>query len=218
MAPIILWLQRIIDIFFPPRCLQCKKYGIVFCEECFTKVPITPKIDTTILGIPLFSLALYRKKSIIAKAIHTAKYQHTPKIFKQFGECISKNIPAEWKNTPSIVISTPLHFLRQQLRGYNQSEYITQALIKNIPHWQAVKGLQRKKNTTQQAHLKRKDRIYNVRNAFIINNTMNIMSKNTPIVLVDDVISTGSTIKEMIQCLHKAGFFDIKAIVIAKAE
>ena len=107
-----------------------------------------------------------------------------------------------------------MHFLRKWKRGANHSEYIAQELgnILGIPVHKKI--ITRNKNTGQQARLSKKQREKNLSGAFSLRSVSGI-SKDTVLYLVDDVVSSGSTFREITTLLHDAGFTNIHAIALA---
>jgi len=113
----------------------------------------------------------------------------------------------------SVFIPVPMHFLRRWKRWYNQSEVIAQNLSKtcNIPVNNNF--IKRTRNTKQQSHLSQSQRAHNLDNAFKLWKVK--ISKNTTIYLIDDVVSTGSTLSSIAEYLYENWYKDIRAVVIA---
>ncbi len=128
---------------------------------------------------------------------------------------IIASIPDDLKNTEYVLIPVPMHFFRKNFRGYNQSEIIAAELATQIPHWKVENLVKRVKNTPQQAHLSRAQRLVNVIDAFEVQK--NKLPKSTKLLLIDDIVTTGSTLWEMKQVLEKSGFEEIKALTLGKA-
>lgn len=110
-----------------------------------------------------------------------------------------------------VLMPVPLHKSRLRKRGFNQAFEIAKELAKTS-NLELDTSLIRVKNTQMQAQLKFKERTKNVKNAFEINKVMT----NKKIILIDDVMTSGNTLKECANTLTKAGVEDIQILVFAR--
>lgn len=113
---------------------------------------------------------------------------------------------------PTLIIPTPLHRQRELQRGFNQSLLITKQLSKDlkIPFNQRL--IQRNKKTHAQAGLSAKERQLNIRKAFQL--TTQVLPNH--IALVDDVVTTGTTVNEISRLLKNAGVQTVDIWCLAK--
>jgi len=122
--------------------------------------------------------------------------------------------PVQFCSHP-IFVPVPLHWLRLKQRGFNQSEVIARQLAK----WAGVnisyKALKRIRRTRTQQELPKAERLLNVQNAFQADP---LIVRGKPIVLVDDVCTSGSTILSCAQALYDAGASAVMALTIAKVK
>jgi len=111
-----------------------------------------------------------------------------------------------------VIVPVPLHRFRLLQRRYNQAALIAQALSKScgLPYLPA--GLRRTRATPTQGHLGYREREKNVRGAFIV--TADVKDKT--VILVDDVYTTGATVKECTQALLKAGAKEVHVLAVAR--
>ena len=111
-----------------------------------------------------------------------------------------------------LIVPVPLHWQRQFVRGFNQSHWLAKYLGHhlNIPVNDQL--LKRCNNTPSQKGLKRKQRQKNLKGAFLVNG--NLTGKR--IALVDDVVTTGSTVTEISKLLKKAGAKHIEIWCLAR--
>lgn len=133
------------------------------------------------------------------------KYLTDKNIFQQF------NLNTE----TAVFVPVPLHHKRWLTRGFNQSELIAKELS-GLSGISAVNLLKRVKNTETQINLKRHERQANVKEAFIVNTIK--LDKTKKIILIDDVVTTGSTLNECANSLAVAGFTEIYGLVVAQRE
>jgi len=113
----------------------------------------------------------------------------------------------------SILLPVPMHFLRKWKRWYNQTDIISNYLSETVKLPVEKRFLKRNKYTPQQSHLSASNRVHNLDNAFTFWTTQ--LDTSVTIYLVDDVISTGSTLNEIAIFLRKNWYKDVRAIVLA---
>ncbi|MFH0755367.1 MAG: phosphoribosyltransferase family protein [bacterium] len=153
------------------------------------------------------------KNKIVRKVIWNIKYKKNQKLNKKFSgllyEFILENISDEmlfsrFKNP--LLIPIPMHKNNLKKRGYNQSELIVQEIFeidKNKNFEISLNSLLKTKETPHQSELKNKTkRLENLKNCFYADIKK---IKNRNIILIDDVITTGTTMKEAVKTLQKVG-------------
>jgi ComF family protein len=117
----------------------------------------------------------------------------------------------------TILIPVPLHYRRQFSRGYNQSDLLARRLKKKMS-CRLSRPIRRIRDTPTQTHMtSRADREANVRDAFALTHFHKSI-ENRPIVIVDDVFTTGATLRAVARTLKQARPSSISAIVLAIAD
>lgn len=131
----------------------------------------------------------------------------TPWLMKSGGEMLAQ---------ADIIAPVPLHRWRIIKRRYNQAALISKALAEaaNKPH--AVDLLIRKRSTPPQGHLKHAERAKNVRKAFVLSAPYVEQVQGARIVLIDDVYTTGATVRECSKVLLKAGASRVDVLTLAR--
>ena len=127
---------------------------------------------------------------------------------------ITKNKLFQKTGENSVFIPIPLHKTKKRKRGFNQSELIAKELSKSLNIPLKTDILVKTKKTQTQTNLTKEQRAENVKNAFIIKNPQSIEGKT--VFLVDDVFTTGSTMKECAKTLKKAGATYVWGIAVAR--
>ena len=114
-----------------------------------------------------------------------------------------------------VIVGVPLHPERESLRGFNQAHLLASALAKGcgLP---VSRGLARTRNTRSQTDLSGRDRRRNVRGAFAAGSDSAI--KGAAVTLVDDVTTTGATLRECAAALLACGALEVRSITVARAE
>lgn len=113
------------------------------------------------------------------------------------------------------IISVPLHDKRLRKRGYNQSELLAKELSLRMKITYVGSVLRREKQTKPQFELKKEERVKNIQNAFSvsINFKRNVKGKN--VILVDDIATTGATLRECAKMLKKSGAIKVVGVTLA---
>lgn len=221
-----------LDLLFPIQCIGCKKEGELLCKTCTQSIeqypfPFCPICQRKLSGaetelqcenknhsIPLsFVLApTTYKNSLIKTAIGTYKYKKAKILNEPLANIILKTLNIyQWKNF--CVTAVPLHPRTLRQRGFNQSELLAQKISSAlcIPY---IPLLKKVKHTKEQVELSSRERVENLKHAFTCENTEHIKGKY--ILLVDDVITTGTTLKECAKVLKENGAKKIGAVVVAR--
>ena len=102
-----------------------------------------------------------------------------------------------------LMLPVPMFFIRRILRWYNQSEILAKSVAKESGIEYSRYVVKRRRHTRQQARISQENRTKNLLNAFKIDNNTVDNIDNKIIILVDDVISTGSTVNEISKLLKK---------------
>lgn len=207
----------IISFFFPVYCPVCKMPmhipGQVICLKCEQGLPATgyaedpenPVAEIFWGRVQLegaTSLFRFEKGSKYQVLLHLLKYKGSKKI----GLFLGKLLGADILHTPfceaGYIVPVPLHKKKEKQRGYNQSEVIASGIsaITGIPVNTTI--LFRKEYTESQTRKNRFERWENMENVFSLTES-NKLPENSTLLLVDDVVTTGSTLEACAEVLLK---------------
>jgi len=153
---------------------------------------------------------------VLARLIHLLKYTRRLSLANRIGKLMSKLVIEDnFLRRAQLIIPVPLHPTRIRERGYNQSELLAKNLGEclNIP--MSKKSLLRVRNTKSQTKLTPEQRKENVKGAFMVRDTVDIVNKH--ILLVDDVATTGATLDECAVALINGGASAVYAVTCAAA-
>jgi ComF family protein len=151
---------------------------------------------------------------LLREVILRLKYSSGEELAELLGDLWAENAASRLRElTADTVIPVPLHWWRHWRRGYNQSEALARALARELglpcrPGW-----LRRIRNTPKQTNQTPSDRLVNVKGAFKTSVTAAVKGKT--ILLVDDVLTTGSTCSEAAHVLRTAGAARVIVAVLA---
>jgi len=217
-------LKSLVNFIFPPKCIFCNKLlditaMINICPSCYERIPFYDSVvrrDNFFLengGCDKFVCACHYS-GIIKDAIIRYKFFNKPSYCETLAFLLSEKIK-EMTNIGDfdIIMSVPLHKNKQNSRGYNQSLLISKYISKifNIPDVSA--SLQRVKDTRSQSLLDKEQRRDNVRDAFEVKDMAKVKGRN--VLLIDDVLTTGSTLDECSRVLKQSGAKMVVGAVIA---
>jgi ComF family protein len=219
--------EKILDLFFPPYCVICNKIGTFLCPDCqssFLKIKaqscpgcnkISPKGNychncrpkNSLSGVLAYG---YFKDERLKKAIHDFKYNKYSALAPSLASLLIEKIKEEEYIFDAIAF-VPISKKRQAWRGFNQAELLAIEISRAFT--KPLIKLKKLKETETQVGLKKRARQKNLENAFGYQGERINYKK---ILLVDDVLTTGTTLNECARVLKKNGAKSVFGIVLAK--
>ncbi|MFA5011013.1 MAG: phosphoribosyltransferase family protein [Ignavibacteria bacterium] len=168
-----------------------------------------------------FSKYAFRHESGIQSLIHYLKYRGFTKIGTFLGNIIGTELKLHYTEKLkeyTYLLPVPLYSGKLRERGFNQSMFICKGIVEVLPMEILNENIIRVKNTKSQTGLSFEERIENVKDAFALNPKLKNSELNNGILVVDDVITTGSTIKEVIRLLKQETSVSVGAVSIGLAK
>jgi len=209
-------LDPLLSFVFPEVCLACNKQlknrEHLICESCKRNLKplesaILERLKTEIQPHAFDELVVvYEFGAVFQQLIHLLKYQRYLSLAAFFADRLYLKLHTMYDG----ICAVPLNSIRQRERGYNQSALMAQRLAE-VSGWEYKPNLLvRTRNTPSQTKLNRLQRQKNMRNAFHCDEEL----KGLRLLLIDDVITTGSTLNACAAELKGKGaaFVDIAAI------
>jgi competence protein ComFC len=227
--------MEILDLFFPKKCVVCKKIGSFLCDNCFSYLTFDTKSLCLVCQKPsfdglthpgckgkfaidgCFSSIPYTKTA--QKLIYTFKYKpFVTGLKKIMGDLFYEGLIQnehfmQQLNSKLVLVPVPLFESKLRKRGYNQSEILAKELAKKF-NLKVQNLLIRTRNTKAQFGLNKEERKKNIRDAFALNSKFKILNSN--IFLVDDLVTTGSTLLEMANVLKRNGAKKVIGLTLAR--
>ncbi|MDO8668711.1 MAG: ComF family protein [Candidatus Buchananbacteria bacterium] len=222
-----------LDIIFPIKCLSCRAEGDWLCLRCLSQLRLYNYNLCPICGLENKDgqvcgycrhisnldglLVILENNKLSQKMIHLVKYNFIPDIFNhlkpRFVEYFGKN--PLWRDF-FVLTPVPLHPRRFLERGFNQSQLICD-IISGIGGNKINDQLLKKiKYNRHQVGLGASKRHVNITGSF--KTTVNLQADyNKPIVIVDDVYTTGSTLEECAKKLKEAGYKTVWGLVLIRS-
>ena len=201
--------MNFLDLIFPPRCGGCGREGVAWCDACAARVQ--PQPLATLSGMPL--VAAGRLDGPLQQAIHTYKYRPRPGLASVLGELLWRATAASNLELAALTY-IPLHPQRRRERGFNQAERLARALARRLAV-PVVGGLTRLRPTPAQVGLSQPERQVNMLGAFEWAATA---PPPRGLALVDDVCTTGATLRAAAEAVVRAGGSIGAFVVLARAQ
>jgi len=214
-------IKEFLSLVFPPRCIFCGRFLSIksqqdICEECYGNIPFSGSFDTHMEQGLYFDrlICLCEYSGIIKHALVNFKFHNKPRIGRTLGKLLSEKLRKMTKTDEfDIITCVPLHRKRYARRGYNQSELICRELHSKLDIPFNRDMLVRIRDTEPQSLLSGCMRHDNVKDAFSIKNGSK--TEKMSVLLVDDIMTTGSTLNECAKVLKDRGAARVTAAVIA---
>ena len=204
------------DFVYPPYCILCegeleRKHKLV-CQSCWNRLEPFETAETYISQNRILSVYPYSNQ--MRTIIHQLKYSGKLHLAEHLGQAMADLVIKDKKlRTADFVIAVPLHKVKKRSRGFNQSDLLARKISQTSGINVIDNILLRKRYTQKQSLLPIDKRAKNVEGAFEVKNGDMLQGKN--LVLVDDIITTGSTVNECIKVLRDAGSGNVTALAAA---
>jgi len=223
----------VLDTLFPLSCQLCGQDNILVCANCLGALKLAEGqqcLDCnkpSLLGLThqrcsrghgaagVISVFNYKDPKV-AELVIAGKYKFLPEVYKilsavAVGRVKQLDLPNYW--TDFVLCPLPLSRSRKRWRGFNQAEVICQALSENFG-WSVTHALKRTRSTKTQKDLDKTKRPDNVAGSFALAPGINVKNKN--FLLVDDVVTTGATLREAVKVLKRNGANQVWCLTLAR--
>lgn len=180
--------------------------GAYFCPDCLSALEPIPETPMAFGYLDGVQAGLFYNDAA-ARLIHAFKYAGAKYLAESLGAFLPTPPDADW------IIPVPLHPFRRRQRGYNQSLLLAQHLSRTTGIPLQPRALTRIRNTPSQTQRTHAERLDNVRDAFLAGRGL----QGSHILLVDDVITTGSTLDACALALRMAGAAGVWAVTVCTA-
>lgn len=229
-----MFLTIIKDLIAPKKCYSCSKEWHFLCSNCFENIgffePICPvcKQSSRDFEVHFYCrndyvyydkviILTHYKNKVIKHLIKDAKFYQRKDILEDLSLYLWNTLfhHIDEKIDDIIFIATPMYFWKKILRGYNQSEILTQQLSEKFWIEYNFKIIKKNKSTKAQSHLSKMERIENLKGSYKIHQKELSKFKNKTFVIVDDVVSTWTTLNEISKLLKNHGVKKIYGLCLA---
>ena len=236
-----IWLDKALDLLFPPRCVACNRLGEWLCAECRGEIEIIPSPTCRFCALPLPApaaegdgpadvcprcrsrqhvldgLAAYAfHNGPLRRAVHELKYSGLRSLARPLGRLMADRWPQlRPADQPfDVIVPVPLHRRRERERGYNQAALLARELGRRLQLPVVEHVLIRSRATARQTDLDAAQRRANVQGAFACRSDG---LSGRAILLIDDVCTTGSTLEAAASALRAAGVAAVWGYTLTRA-
>ncbi len=226
----------LLDILFPKYCVNCKKLGEYICPDCFSRLSFAVEHICLVCNKPAIdgkthpaceekytidgALASVTYTGAVKKLVYQFKYKpFIQDLQHMLSDLLYEGIIQQEQfhrllQTNPILVPIPLHPEKERQRGYNQALLLSNNLSKRL-NLETIPVLKRTKRTHIQADLPREKRQENMRGAFVDEKNFQEDISGRTIMLIDDIITTGSTMMEACNVLKRKGVKTVWGIALA---
>ena len=237
--PIRILLNTLLELFYPTNCVGCgqpQDSGTLLCEQCKATAPrieppfcrccsrpfegaiegefSCPNCEDRALAFDCV-VSIYQAKGVLRDLIHRFKYGGHFYLRRVFTDFLLEAMQDSRLNAPPVdwLVPVPLHPTRFRERGFNQAGALAETLSKRV-RVPVLDCIERRLYTNTQTRFDRAERMRNLRNAFAMRKNSDVRGKH--LVLLDDVLTTGSTLHECAFVLRAAGAESVRAVTVAR--
>lgn len=212
------WKKTLLDLLFPPKCVFCgklTKQGNV-CPACEKKLTALEQPKNRTLPGGLLCVSALPYEDIVRQSILRFKFEGRDFYAAVYGEIMARTAALELADRFDLVTWVPVSKKRKRERGYDQAELLAKEVCRL---WGAepVQTLEKMRDNPAQSGLTcAEQRRANVLGVYETINREQLTGKR--VLLVDDILTTGSTVSEAARVLRFAGALDVMVLTLAAAE
>lgn len=221
-------LNGFVELFYPRLCVGCGRKLFQdehsLCVECLSSLPLAQVhesednfVEQHLYGRPYIesatTLMVYGKETVPQKIIHEIKYHGAKELAQRLGRMLGRQMKGGRFSSVDMIVPVPLHPKRLKWRGYNQSEWIAKGLSEELGVPVRTDFVERVVETSTQTNKNAEERWSNVKGIFALRQEVSTEAiEGHHLLIVDDVITTGST---LMACA--AAFSHVKNVKISAA-
>jgi ComF family protein len=204
-------MQELLELLYPPRCLGCQLPGCQICPRCESELESYVKVPI-VAGVPLYSALQYNEPS--SHLILAAKESNDRAAARYLASLMAMRfarLHRELPRTNYYLLPIPSSRAADFRRGFTHMYVLTKLVARAIESEYKIpcnvaKLLVPTRKVSDQSTLSARERALNMNQAFTVNPKVRIPRSGAGIIVVDDLVTTGSTIAEAIRALKVANF------------
>lgn len=214
--------ERLLEVLFPPRCLVCRRVvspGEKFCRDCSWKLPKEPFLR--VFSLPGSGQTGFRTAAPLGydggfrKTIHRLKFRGKRGLAGPIGRLMAETA-AHFREPFDCVAWVPMSKKKKRRRGYDQSELLARSAAETLG-LPVFALLEKVRETKTQHKLSRREREKNVKGCYGVSKDFSESVPGKNILLIDDIVTTGATLRECASMLYRAGAGTVCGLCAADA-
>ena len=232
-------VNGMLDVLFPATCVGCGKEGRYMCPRCEGFVSETALICPvcqqssfdgerhytckTRYGLEGLASA-WEYEGLMKSLLHYVKYTGVAHAAEEVARCALETMRKDEKrfkvflsflsSQDTYITYVPMHKKKERDRGFNQAELFAHEIAKNTGK-KILGTLEKIKDTKPQVDLAKEERLHNIKDAFVLSRAFKL-STHESMILVDDIWTTGATLKECCSVLKKGGAKEVWGFTLAR--
>ncbi|MGB7443145.1 MAG: ComF family protein [Coleofasciculaceae cyanobacterium] len=215
--------EGLLSLFLQTNCPLCDRPAQAeFCQYCHKQLQNCQlkQPDRLWTGkLPVFAWGSYG--GIMKRTIARLKYENQPQLARPLGQWLGDTwlkSPVAFSTNKLRAVPIPVHPSKLKIRGYNQAELIARSFCQFTGYKHQPFALERVRATEAQFSLSGKEREQNLADAFVVSKKFKQNPPNSPVLLIDDIYTTGATVSSAAQTLLREGVevYGVLAIAISK--
>ena len=223
------WIKNVFELFYPNICFGCdgvlQNQKDILCDDCLFAINFVPvsnfdenEMKRRFYGklsvVHCMATMYFTQDGIAQKLLHHLKYHHQPEISKYFAVLTLQHLKShEILAWPDLIVPVPLHSSKEKKRGYNQLDGFGAELSKMLSLPYCKDYLLKTSKTQSQTHKNIAERA-EYKSSYIINEQYAHL-KDKRILLIDDVMTTGSTLETIGNCILHTSTNKISILTMA---
>jgi competence protein ComFC len=232
-------VNGVLDILFPAQCVACNKAGAYICMQCEKFLGEAPLICPVCLQSTYTGerheqcykkygldglVSIWENEGSIKELLHKTKYQGITHILQELANKAFVVMAADTQRfgiflnllilENTVFTYVPMHKKKEKQRGFNQAELFAKEMARILKN-SVVPLLVKSTETQAQMKLTKQERLYNVKDVFSIVSTID-STQIERVILVDDIWTTGATMKECCKVLKEAGVKQVWGFTLAR--
>lgn len=212
----IITYMGFLDLIFPKNCLECGESGGYLCQTCLSVVA-PAKTKYFKIGELSSIHSIFEYRGVVRKVILKLKYNFASDISDELASAALPRVKSSqlMVHKNAVLVPIPLHENREKWRGFNQANLLGERVSTGLD-WEIEQNLlTRTLASKRQVGLSKNERLRNISGKFAVNEQIDISKYHKkPVILFDDVWTTGATMREACKTLKRSGFENIHGLTI----
>ena len=226
-------IEAILDILYPPLCHACERRihaRDVLCPDCIAGLHPWPQTrEQSLLHLASLHHVCdatrmsvgyeYDDECALEPCVRAMKYRQLHSVAHWLGRLLGERLhEAPILEDDPVLAPVPLHPVKRRERGYNQAAYLARGVAEECGIDLCEHLLRRTRYTASlsASKMKQEQRRDSIRNAFVADRTFLEAMCGRPVIVIDDLITTGATMSECVRSLTDAGVTDVRLLSLAR--